>query len=303
MVYGTYNAPYLCNQATLGFQFCSTITPSLKAPKSTVWHSSPLYQPNPGSLTEGHSQRGGDDSGQDLYVKTCISISCHHIHSHRFYAAEITLALNYLHSLNVLYRDLKTENILLSATGHIMLTDFGLCEENLKFGETTATVCGTPEYMAPEMVMKHNYGWPVDWWCLGIVIFEMLCGSHPFYDWSGSTRTNILNKPLLIPLHISGCARDLLKGLLRREATQRLGSVTSEAKDITGHAFFKSINWDDLYHKRIEPPFKPNVSGDLDLKQFDPEFTTREFTPETISVTDYTDDAFAGFSYLPPYKV
>ena len=199
-----------------------------------------------------------------------------------------------------MYRDLKTENILLSASGHIMLTDFGLCKENLKFGETTTTFCGTMEYMAPEVVSHQKYGWAVDWWCLGIVIYEMLLGYHPFYDPAGSAYTyrNILYKSVSLPPQITASARNLLEGLLQKDAIHRLGAI--DAKDIINHNFFHSVKWDDLYHKRIDPPFKPKVSGDLDLGQFDPKLT-REFTPKPISLSDDTfDDTFVGFSFIPP---
>lgn len=94
----------------------------------------------------------------------------------QFYAAEITSAVGYLHSLNIVYRDLKPENILLDGQGHVVLTDFGLCKEDVAPGGTTATFCGTPEYLAPEVLKKHSYGRAVDWWCLGCVTYEMICG-------------------------------------------------------------------------------------------------------------------------------
>ena len=228
-------------------------------------------------------------------------------HNHRFYAAEITSALSYLHSLNIVYRDLKPENILLGATGHIVLTDFGLCKENLKVGETTTTFCGTPEYLAPEVLRKQDYGRAVDWWCLGVVTYEMLYGLPPFYSRDvAEMYDNILHKPLRLRPHITPSARNLLEGLLQKNKEQRLGSGIGGAKDIRAHPFFRTINWDDLYHKRIEPPFNPNVSGDLDLRHFDPEFT-REVVSDTpsppksggVSVS-VTDDTFAGFSYIPP---
>ena len=225
---------------------------------------------------------------------------------HRFYAAEITSALGYLHGLNIVYRDLKPENILLSAQGHIILTDFGLCKEDLRFGETTATFCGTPEYLAPEVLRKQDYGRGVDWWCLGVVLYEMLYGLPPFYSRDvAEMYENILHKPLKLRPHITPSARNILEGLLQKDKMMRLGSGIGDAKDIMAHPFFRSINWDELYNKRYEPPFNPNVKGDLDLRHFDPEFTREAISdkpspPKSGVSVSVTDDTFAGFSYIPP---
>ena len=225
----------------------------------------------------------------------------------RFYAAEITSALGYLHEQDIIYRDLKPENILLDAKGHVVLTDFGLCKENLKYGDTTTTFCGTPEYLAPEVLRKQEYGRAVDWWCLGVVTYEMLYGLPPFYSRDvAQMYHDIMNKPLQMKEHVSSRARQLLAGLLEKDKTRRLGSGPGDVEEIKAHAFFRSINWDDLYNKRYEPPFNPNVSGDLDLRHFDPEFTQEvvSATPSPpkdggISVS-VTDDTFAGFSYVTP---
>lgn len=226
---------------------------------------------------------------------------------HRFYAAEITSALAYLHNMDIVYRDLKPENILLDANGHIILTDFGLCKENVKIGETTTTFCGTPEYLAPEVLRKQEYGREVDWWCLGVVTYEMMYSLPPFYSRDvAEMYENILHKPLKLRPHISMDARNLLEGLLQKEKGMRLGSGKEDAEEIKSHPFFSKINWERLYRKEIEPPYNPNVTGDLDLRHFDPEFTT-----ETVSDTpsppranevsvSVTDDTFAGFSYIPP---
>ena len=128
----------------------------------------------------------------------------------------------------------------------------------------------------------------------------MLLGYHPFYDPAGSAYTyrNILYKSVSLPPQITASARNLLEGLLQKDAIHRLGAI--DAKDIINHNFFHSVKWDDLYHKRIDPPFKPKVSGDLDLGQFDPKLT-REFPPKPISLSDDTfDDTFVGFSFIPP---
>jgi serine/threonine protein kinase len=225
----------------------------------------------------------------------------------RFYAAEITSALGYLHDMNIVYRDLKPENILIDKDGHIILTDFGLCKENVKYGDTTSTFCGTPEYLAPEVLRKQDYGRPVDWWCLGVVTYEMMYGLPPFYSRDvAEMYDGILHKPLRLRPTVTPAARSLLEGLLQKDKNHRLGSGSRDYRDIMDHAFFSHINWDNLYHKKIEPPYHPNVSGDLDLRHFDPEFTREAISdvpspPHNSSGMHVSvqDETFAGFSYIP----
>uniref|UniRef100_A0A2K5V2V5 non-specific serine/threonine protein kinase n=1 Tax=Macaca fascicularis TaxID=9541 RepID=A0A2K5V2V5_MACFA len=177
----------------------------------------------------------------------------------RFYAAEVASAIGYLHSLNIIYRDLKPENILLDCQGHVVLTDFGLCKEGVEPEETTSTFCGTPEYLAPEVLRKEPYDRAVDWWCLGAVLYEMLHGLPPFYSQDVSQMyENILHQPLQIPGGRTVAACDLLQSLLHKDQRQRLGSK-ADFLEIKNHVFFSPINWDDLYHKRLTPPFNPNV--------------------------------------------
>ncbi|XP_066479129.1 serine/threonine-protein kinase Sgk2 isoform X3 [Tiliqua scincoides] len=191
----------------------------------------------------------------------------------RFYAAEMASAVGYLHSLNIIYRDLKPENILLDCQGHIVLTDFGLCKEGMEPEETTSTFCGTPE--------------------------------PPFYSRDVSQMyDNILHKPL----HIQGtktiAACDILQGLLHKDQKKRLGAKT-DFLEIKNHVFFSPINWDDLYHKRITPPFDPKVAGPADLRHFDPQFTQEAVsssiirTPDLSASSSSATDAFLGFSYAP----
>ncbi|MEJ1275302.1 serum/glucocorticoid regulated kinase 1 [Cricetulus griseus] len=197
----------------------------------------------------------------------------------RFYAAEIASALGYLHSLNIVYRDLKPENILLDSQGHIVLTDFGLCKENIEHNGTTSTFCGTPEYLAPEVLHKQPYDRTVDWWCLGAVLYEMLYGLPPFYSRNTAEMyDNILNKPLQLKPNITNSARHLLEGLLQKDRTKRLGA-------------------------------KEDFSGPSDLRHFDPEFTEEPVpnsigrSPDSILITASVKEAaeaFLGFSYAPP---
>ncbi|XP_023203330.1 serine/threonine-protein kinase Sgk1 isoform X3 [Xiphophorus maculatus] len=226
----------------------------------------------------------------------------------RFYAAEIGSALGYLHSLNIVYRDLKPENILLDSQGHIILTDFGLCKENIEPNGTTSTFCGTPEYLAPEVLHKQPYDRTVDWWCLGAVLYEMLYGLPPFYSRNTAEMyDNILNKPLQLKPNISNAARHLLEGLLQKDRTKRLG-CTEDFIEIKNHIFFSPINWDELNAKKITPPFNPNVTGPNDLRHFDPEFTDEPVpssigcSPDCVLATasiKEAAEAFEGFSYAP----
>ncbi|KAF5892417.1 serine/threonine-protein kinase Sgk1-like, partial [Clarias magur] len=177
----------------------------------------------------------------------------------RFYAAEIASALGYLHSLHVVYRDLKPENILLDSQGHIVLTDFGLCKEGLEANGTTTTFCGTPEYLAPEVLQKQAYDRTVDWWCLGCVLYEMLYGLPPFYSRNTAEMyNNILHKSLVLKPNVSNAGRELLEGLLQKDRTKRLG-VKDDFLELKKHSFFSPINWDDLMARKITPPFIPSV--------------------------------------------
>ncbi|PKU27934.1 serine threonine-protein kinase sgk1 isoform x2 [Limosa lapponica baueri] len=164
-----------------------------------------------------------------------------------------------LSSLISSYSDLKPENILLDSQGHIVLTDFGLCKENIEHNGTTSTFCGTPEYLAPEVLHKQPYDRTVDWWCLGAVLYEMLYGLPPFYSRNTAEMyDNILNKPLQLKPNITNSARHLLEGLLQKDRTKRLGAK-EDFMEIKNHIFFSPINWDDLINKKITPPFNPNV--------------------------------------------
>ncbi|XP_060056667.1 serine/threonine-protein kinase Sgk3 isoform X4 [Erinaceus europaeus] len=230
-------------------------------------------------------------------------------HRARFYAAEIASALGYLHSIKIVYRDLKPENILLDSVGHVVLTDFGLCKEGIAISDTTTTFCGTPEYLAPEVIRKQPYDNTVDWWCLGAVLYEMLYGLPPFYCRDvAEMYDNILHKPLSLRPGVSLTAWSILEELLEKNRQNRLGAK-EDFLEIQNHPFFESLSWSDLVQKKIPPPFNPNVAGPDDIRNFDAAFT-EETVPYSVCVSsDYSivnasvleaDDAFLGFSYAPP---
>jgi serum/glucocorticoid-regulated kinase 2 len=178
----------------------------------------------------------------------------------RFYTAELLCALECLHGFNVIYRDLKPENILLDYQGHIALCDFGLCKLDMKDEDRTNTFCGTPEYLAPELLMGQGYNKTVDWWTLGVLLYEMLTGLPPFYDENTNEMyRKILSEPLHFPGHdvVPPAAKDLLTKLLNRNPEERLGANGSA--EIKAHPFFHAIDWRKLLQRKYEPAFKPNV--------------------------------------------
>ncbi|VDO92802.1 unnamed protein product [Soboliphyme baturini] len=169
----------------------------------------------------------------------------------RFYGAEIVSALAYLHENNIVYRDIKLENLLLDKDGHIKIADFGLCKEDIPFGEKTKTFCGTPEYLAPE-------------------VRSMMCGRLPFYSKDHEKLFElILTCAVRFPNKLSGEAKSLLSGLLIKDPSSRLGGGPDDAREIMAHPFFASIDWHQLYEKNIEPPFKPEVTSETDTSYFD----------------------------------
>ena len=154
----------------------------------------------------------------------------------RFYSAEICLALNYLHERGIIYRDLKLDNVLLDHEGHIKLTDYGMCKEGIRQGDTTSTFCGTPNYIAPEILRAEDYGFSVDWWALGILVYEMLAGYPPFFDDNPfGIYEKILSGKIEWPRHIDPVAKDLIKKFLVQDRTKRLGNMKNGTEDVKRH--------------------------------------------------------------------
>uniref|UniRef100_A0A8B9WN48 Protein kinase C n=1 Tax=Bos mutus grunniens TaxID=30521 RepID=A0A8B9WN48_BOSMU len=232
----------------------------------------------------------------------------------RFYSAEISLALNYLHERGIIYRDLKLDNVLLDSEGHIKLTDYGMCKEGLRPGDTTSTFCGTPNYIAPEILRGEDYGFSVDWWALGVLMFEMMAGRSPF-DIVGSSDNPdqntedylfqvILEKQIRIPRSLSVKAASVLKSFLNKDPKERLGCHPQTGfADIQGHPFFRNVDWDMMEQKQVVPPFKPNISGEFGLDNFDSQFTNEpvQLTPDDDDIVRKIDQSeFEGFEYINP---
>ena len=241
----------------------------------------------------------------------------------RFYTAELTLALEHVHSLGVVYRDLKPENVLLDARGHVRLTDFGLSKERVThYQKGASSFCGTPEYLAPEILARRGHGRAVDWWSLGALLYEMLTGLPPFYSRDREQLfEGIKRGHLAYPRYVSVDAKSLLKSLLHREPAARLGSGPTDALEVKKHVFFKHINFDALIDGTVVPPYQPDVTGSLDTSQFDREFTslpihsppthnaslaatvTVSSSSSASDTTTYREQTFAGFTYVSPSNI
>lgn len=186
----------------------------------------------------------------------------------QFYVAEIVLALEYLHAYGIVYRDLKPENLLLDARGHIKLTDFGFAK--LLDGNKTWTLCGTPEYLAPEIILGKGHGMAVDWWALGILVFEMLAGYPPFYaDSNYAIYEKILKGVYVFPDFVDAVSRDFVRRLLVVDVTRRLGSSLGGVLDVKTHPFFRGVQWAEVWRRSVQAPFAPFHAHPGDSRNFE----------------------------------
>jgi len=222
----------------------------------------------------------------------------------KFYTAEIILGLEYLHSNGVIYRDLKPENLLLDHKGHVVITDFGLSKEGLFESQaTTKTFCGTPEYLAPEIINNHKYTKAVDWWSLGTLLYEMINGLPPFYEEGNEELMyeKIVSSPLQFTDAFSDQAKDIISKFLEKNPDKRL----IEPEKMKAHPFFSEISWDKLYNRKITPPFVPEVDSPDDVGNIDQEFLDESVgSDEEPPPRKYTrrqqkqpDGDFMGFTY------
>lgn len=219
----------------------------------------------------------------------------------KFFVAEVAMALGHLHSKDIIYRDLKPENILLHQTGHICLTDFGLSKDLDPMSLESHTFCGTPEYLAPEILQKQGHGMAVDWWSLGILCYELSTGQPPFYHKNLHTMyRKIRTDDARFPMYIKAPCKDFISKLLIRNPKERLGSGGEDVLELQKHRWFNNLNWDDLLKRKIEPPYKPDVKSVMDLTNFSPEFTgekVQDTFGEAINIEH--QNAFENFTYKP----
>ncbi|XP_063240696.1 serine/threonine-protein kinase N isoform X15 [Bacillus rossius redtenbacheri] len=220
-----------------------------------------------------------------------------------FYAACVVLGLQYLHENKIIYRDLKLDNLLLDTEGYVKIADFGLCKEGMGFGDRTGTFCGTPEFLAPEVLTETSYTRAVDWWGLGVLIFEMLVGESPFPgDDEEEVFDSIVNDEVRYPRFLSLEAIAIMRRLLRKNPERRLGSSERDAEDVKKQAFFRNIAWDDLLLRRVKPPFIPTVTSVEDVSNFDEEFTSErpQLTPprDPRALNEEEQGLFKDFTYM-----
>lgn len=243
----------------------------------------------PSHLCMGFDYYSGGDLFHHLALRETLPVA--HV---AFYAAEIVLALEFLHQKRIVYRDLKPENILLDPQGHLRLSDFGLSRKDVR-GNSIRSFVGTSEYLAPEMIQKIQYGQAVDWWALGILIYEMLHGKPPFYHKNRSKMfQRILNDPVQSHSSFPEPARAICREFLRKKPVERLGSAGTY--EIKTHPFFASIDWKRLEHKQLAVPFVPNIRHAKDTGNFDATMTNIPL--HTVLNTSSSAVRFPLFSFI-----
>ena len=204
-------------------------------------------------------------SGGDLFTSLRVENSFS-LEKAQFYSGQLVFVLDYLHNKKIIYRNLKPENILINKNGYIKIFDFELSKV---IEDRTYTMCGTPGYLAPEIILNKGYGLSVDWWAFGILLYEMICGVEPFYDEEPmKIYENILNGKILFSSDFDSQSKSLIKHLLEPELSKRYGNLKNGVNDIKNHSFFRSMNWDKLLKQEIEAPFIPKIKDNNELKYY-----------------------------------
>ena len=228
----------------------------------------------------------------------------------KFYLVEIILAIDFLHKNNMIYRDLKPENILIDSKGHIKLTDFGLSKIVTNIEEKSFTICGTLQYIAPEIISGEGYNESVDWWSLGIIMYEMLTGKLPFkfnfdsQEEQGQNDLNIYDKKIKFPSWIEENAKDLINKLLNKNPEKRIGSGKEGAENIKKHPFFSDIDWNKALNKELRPPFIPKIENETDIKYFEKSLVESPvFSDSSLQLVYNTEenedeDDYDGFTFV-----
>ena len=226
----------------------------------------------------------------------------------KFYLVEIILAIDFLHKNKMIYRDLKPENILIDSKGHIKLTDFGLSKIVTNIEEKSFTICGTLQYIAPEIISGEGYNESVDWWSLGIIMYEMLTGKLPFkFNFDSQEEQNDLNiydKKIKYPSWIEENAKDLINKLLNKDPEKRIGSGKEGAENIKKHPFFSDIDWNKALNKELRPPFIPKIENETDIKYFEKSLVESPvFSDSSLQLVYNTEenedeDDYDGFTFV-----
>ncbi|XP_023029617.1 cAMP-dependent protein kinase catalytic subunit beta [Leptinotarsa decemlineata] len=186
----------------------------------------------------------------------------------KFYTAQVILSFEYIHYLGIVYRDLKPENILIDDEGYLKITDLGFCKKI--DNQRTYTLCGTPEYLAPEIILSQGYTFTVDWWSLGILIYEMAAGFPPFFARDHmKLYEKIVAGKFACPPHFSKPLKDLMVNILQVDRSKRYGGLKGGSKDIKSHEWLKGTDFDQIFSRKVKPSFVPVLDNQGDTKFFD----------------------------------